>query len=171
MTNDYSRDYDKAVRYSKTESTKPTEPEYQQLEAEIHKDPKEATTHLAAADWAAENGYPQEADFRKKMAEWVQRPGDNQYNGGDGNSSFGLRSHVDRNYPYSHTVHRKNLPDWAADHVKKSASFYGDQHLTDPAVASSPVGVNYNWTSYPDMEEGLRRAHADYTATKKPEGA
>lgn len=46
-------------------------PEQAAFEANIDRNPLDATNHLVYADWLDENGQPEEAAFRRSMGNWI----------------------------------------------------------------------------------------------------
>ncbi len=61
-----------AARYALNYAEPHEYPEHQQFLAAIHQNPLESTAHHAHADWLEENGFPDEAAFRRSMANWMQ---------------------------------------------------------------------------------------------------
>lgn len=149
----------KLVRYSDDPNDYP---EHQQLQAAIHADPLEATGHLAHADWLEENGFPEEAGFRKSMADWVSKkwmknPALSIYNP----RKFG-ESMPWTVYPTKGRIPAEiddlEIPSVAGlSHVRRDTA----PHVGVPLL---PNSTHLFWKSYPDMEEAMRQA---YHRTKK----
>ncbi len=135
-----------------------TPDEREAFERAVDDNPLESTTHAVYADWLDENGDPDEAAFRRAMADWTKR-GENVVDffkpPGDEPRSFQV--FPDHSDGFSHSVYRPHLPDWA-----EQLSHVGEARhavtLEDPAVAYRPNLYWYHWRGYRPMEEGLRRA-------------
>lgn len=96
------------------------------FEANIDRDPTDATNHLVYADWLDDNNEPKEAAFRRSIGEWV-------HGIWDGPTPEGTTTH-------RWLVHRDKLPKG----VTKTRPLFG------------PLTVSVAYHSYRAMEEALR---------------
>lgn len=128
------------------------------FEANIDKNPLDASNHLVYADWLDENNEPNEAAFRRAMGEWV-RLGPDDYRGMD--SKVPVRgAYRDYQRPAQENVgrreggvsiHHESIPDWALPGLSS------DTAAGDPNIAHR-ISTRFYWPTYRHMEEGLRRA-------------
>ncbi len=127
-------------------------PEHRQLLSTIHQNPLDATGHLVHADWLDENGFSDEAAFRRAMGEWHQT-----------NQVMNLpvyHKHLEPiGFPWAdggyvpQGVNPNDLSIWD----EREGDIDEGARPTDPTHALQVWKSRY-WQTYPHMENAFRNA-------------
>ena len=112
--------------------------------------PKDATNQLVFADWLDEHGEPAEADFRRKMGEWLR----------DAPNDYELFDYGD----FRHRVVIGKTP-FPREYLPPHKQWHRDDDFhTAPAHVPRIIAGRYTWPSYRGMELAFRQAHYRYNS-------